>query len=49
MTIIPEVAEFIMSAPVGSGGFNILPVGIVSMFGPPIGVNLSINSVLNPL
>lgn len=33
MTIIPEVAEFIMSAPVGSGGLYILPVGIVSMFG----------------
>ena len=40
MTIIPEVAEFIMSAPVGSGGLYILPVGIVSMFGPPIGGKL---------
>lgn len=40
MTIIPEVAEFIMSAPIGSGGLYILPVGIVSMFGPPIGGKL---------
>ena len=40
MTIIPEVAEFIMSAAVGSGGLYILPVGIVSMFGPPIGGKL---------
>ena len=40
MTLIPEVAEFIMSAPTGSGGLYILPVGIVSMFGPPIGGKL---------
>lgn len=40
MTLIPEVAEFIMSAPTGSGGLYVLPVGVVSMFGPPIGGKL---------
>lgn len=40
MTLIPEVAEFIMSAPVGSGGLYILPVGIMTMIGPPVGGKL---------
>lgn len=40
MTLIPEVAEFIMSAPVGSGGLYILPVGVMCMFGPPLGGKL---------
>lgn len=40
MTLIPEVAEFIMSAPVGSGGLYILPVGVMCMFGPPMGGKL---------
>lgn len=40
MTLIPEVAEFIMDAPVGSGGLYILPVGVMCMFGPPIGGKL---------
>ena len=40
MTLIPEVAEFILSAPTGSGGLYILPVGILSMFGPPLGGKL---------
>ena len=42
MTIIPEVAEFIMSAPVGSGGLYILPARRLA-------ASLSINSVLSPL
>lgn len=37
MTLIPEVAEYIVNAPVGSGGLYILPVGILSLFGPPLG------------
>mgnify|MGYP002240291919 CR=1 FL=1 len=40
MTLIPEVAEFIMDAPVGSGGLYILPVGVMCMFGPPLGGKL---------
>ena len=40
MTLIPEVAEFIMNAPVGSGGLYILPVGVMCMFGPPLGGKL---------
>lgn len=40
MTLIPEVAEFIMDAPTGSGGLYVLPVGVVSMFGPPLGGKL---------
>lgn len=40
MTLIPEVAEFITSAPVGSGGLYILPVGVMCMFGPPLGGKL---------
>lgn len=40
MTLIPEVAEFVVNAPVGSGGLYILPVGILSMFGPPLGGKL---------
>lgn len=40
MTLIPEVAEFIMSAPTGSGGLYILPVGIMTMVGPPLGGKL---------
>ncbi len=40
MTLIPEVAEFVMSVPVGSGGLYVLPVGVVSMFGPPLGGKL---------
>lgn len=40
MTLIPEVAEFILNAPTGSGGLYILPVGILSMFGPPLGGKL---------
>ena len=40
MTLIPEVAEFIMGAPVGSGGLYILPVGVMCMFGPPLGGKL---------
>ncbi len=40
MSLIPEVAEFIMNAPVGSGGIYILPVGVMCMFGPPLGGKL---------
>lgn len=40
MSLIPEVAEFVMSAPVGSGGLYILPVGVMCMFGPPLGGKL---------
>lgn len=40
MTLIPEVAEFITSAPVGSGGLYILPVGVMCMFGLPLGGKL---------
>lgn len=40
MTLIPEVAEFIMDAPTGSGGLYILPVGIMTMVGPPLGGKL---------
>ena len=40
MTLIPEVAEFIMDAPVGSVGLYILPVGVMCMFGPPLGGKL---------
>lgn len=40
MTLIPEVAEFVVGGPVGSGGLYILPVGILSMFGPPLGGKL---------
>lgn len=37
MTLIPELAEFVVNAPVGSGGLYVLPVGVLSMFGPPLG------------
>ena len=40
MTLIPEVAEYVVNAPVGSGGLYILPVGILSLFGPPLGGKL---------
>ena len=40
MTLIPELAEFVAQSPVGSGGLYVLPVGILSMFGPPLGGKL---------
>lgn len=40
MTLIPEVAEFVMNAPTGSGGLYVLPVGVMCMFGPPLGGKL---------
>ena len=49
MTLIPEVAEFITSAPVGSGGLYILPVGVMCMFGPPLGGKLIDKFVPKPV
>lgn len=40
MTLIPEVAEFVTDSPVGSGGIYVLPVGVLSMIGPPVGGKL---------
>ena len=40
MMLIPEYAEFIMNAPVGSGGYYMLVIGVMSMAGPPLGGKL---------
>lgn len=40
MMLVPEYAEFIMNAPVGSGGYYMLAIGITSMIGPPVGGKL---------
>ncbi|MDO4501818.1 MAG: MFS transporter [Coriobacteriia bacterium] len=36
MTLIPELAEATVGAPVGSGGYYVMAVGIFALFGPPL-------------
>lgn len=40
MMLIPEFAEYVMRAPVGSGGYYMLIIGVMSMVGPPLGGKL---------
>ena len=36
MMLVPQYAEFVTGSTVGSGGYYVLAVGILSLFGPPI-------------
>ena len=36
MVLVPEFAEFAMGDPVGSGGYYVLAIGLLSIVGPPL-------------